>query len=90
MSILDPDAPWVWLLYALAGAATTVIAVPIALRQPSQVERDVFRAHPGLLALLHLVLWVLWPLIAAGLAVSYLLVGAYRVLDWIADRRDDR
>lgn len=82
MSVLDPSTPYPWLLYTLAGAAVATRAVPVALDDMTQLQRDLFRAHPAALAVLALICWTLWPLILA----VYLWDRVRDGLDWFLFR----
>lgn len=87
MSVLDPATPWPWLLYALAGAGLAAYAVPEVLNKGvPAVQRDAVRAHPPIHAVLYLIVWAVWPLLAAVMLVS----GAQRVWWRIEDWRDER
>jgi hypothetical protein len=76
--LLDPTAPWVWVLYTLAGAALVVVTEPVVLKMLGQLERDAYAAHPPLRAMMLLVMWLFWPLIAAVWVFTGIIVAA----DW--------
>jgi hypothetical protein len=63
MTVFDPEGPWVWLLYALAGAAFIAWAVPDMLKHGDQLQRDVFRANAGAMAFMYVVTWLFWPVL---------------------------
>lgn len=65
MTVLNPDGPWVWILYALAGAAVSVIFSPRIMNhaEPSDFVdyRDTGPRH-----VMHVMVWLFWPLVAAA------------------------
>jgi hypothetical protein len=81
-----------WLLYTIAGVGVVVWSYPRWLREMTQLERDVFAAHPPARALLALFLWVFWPLGFLVEVADLIHAAAYGVYNvWVdaANRFDD-
>jgi hypothetical protein len=81
--MLDLNGPWFWILYTLAGAGVAAVTEPRFVKGTSQLERDLYVAHPPLRALMMLVLWVIWPLIVAFAVVAAVSTAALWVWDSI-------
>lgn len=86
MGLLDPRGPWVWLLYALAGAGVVTGVLPSIINQMSQVNRDAYRAHPPVQAFIWLLGWAFWPLLAGFILLGLAETGFWIVWDWIVER----
>jgi hypothetical protein len=90
VSVLDPATPWPWLLYALAGAGLAAYVVPEVLnsRHVTAAVRETFRAHPPAMAFMYVVMWAIWPFLAAIMLIDVARGLWWRLRNWIADRRN--
>jgi hypothetical protein len=84
VNVLDPATPFPYLLYSLAGAGVVAYVLPQSLERLSQLERDLYAAHPPLKAFAALVMWAIWPLLAFFVALEAIA----RVALWFIDLFD--
>lgn len=82
MSVLDPNTPWPYLLYVLAGAGVVAWVVPRTVKLLEGAEREAYNAQPQARMLVALTFWVFWPLVAALLLLTTILATGLRIYDF--------
>jgi hypothetical protein len=83
--MLNPDGAWFWMLYSLAGAAVAVGSLSFVVNAQQPAIRDALAMFPGMRAMVAMVLWLFWPLVAAFVLTAVVACGVTCGVIWLWD-----